>query len=156
MSNKVKITSYVGHKVRINVPELRVNRLFEKQGQSYLFDKDVVEEMFFYPSVERFFTNGTLFIEDKDLRIKLGLEEEDGTVAQTVTAPISNTTILAYLNAKPINEFKAYVKGLPIEQQLRFVDLAIENKIVNYEKCMFLKELTGRDIMKVIQLNEEE
>mgnify|MGYP003290905180 CR=1 FL=1 len=156
MSNKVKITSYVGHKIRINVPELRVNRLFEKQGQSYLFDKDVVEEMFFYPSVERFFTNGTLFIEDKDLRIKLGLEEEDGTVAQTVTAPISNTTILAYLNAKPINEFKAYVKELPIEQQLRFVDLAIENKIVNYEKCMFLKELTGRDIMKVIQLNEEE
>ena len=156
MSNKVKITSYAGHAIRINIPELRVNRLFEQQGQSFLFDADIVEEMFYYPSVEELFTKGLFQIDDKKLRIKLGLEEEDGTVAQTVTAPISNTTILAYLNAKPINEFKAYVEELPIEQQLRFVDLAIENKIVNYEKCMFLKELTGRDIMKVIQLNEEE
>lgn len=156
MANKVKVISYTDNSVRINIPELRVNRLFEKQGQSYLFDADVLEEMFYYPSVEELFTKGLFYIDDKSLRVKLGLEEENGKVSETITAPISNTTILAYLNVKPINEFKEYVENLPLEQQLRFVDLAIENKIVNYEKCMFLKEVTGKDIMKIIQLNEEE
>lgn len=155
MSKKVKVISYAGNSIRINIPELRVNRLFEKQGQSYLFDVDTLEEMFYYPSVEELFTKGLFYIDDKELRIKLGLEEETGTVSETVIAPISDTTILTYLKAKPIKEFKDYVADLPIEQQLRFVDIAIDNKIVDYEKSVFLKELTGRDIMQIIQLNEE-
>ena len=96
MSKKVKIISYAGNSIRINIPELRVNRLFERQGQSYLFDTDTIEEMFYYPSVEELFTKGLFYIDDKELRIKLGLEEENGTVSETITAPISNTTILAY------------------------------------------------------------
>lgn len=156
MAEKVKIISYAGDPIRINLPELRVNRLFEKHGQSFLFDADTVEEMFYYPSVEKLFTTGLFYLDNKELRIKLGLEEENGTVAETVTAPVSDTSILTYLKAKPINEFKKYVETLPIEQQLRFVDVAVKNKIVDYEKSMLLKELTGKDIMKVIQLNEEE
>ena len=155
MSKKVKVISYAGNSIRINIPELRVNRLFEKQGQSYLLDVDTLEEMFYYPSVEELFTKGLFYIDDKELRIKLGLEEETGAVSETVIAPISDTTILTYLKAKPIKEFKDYVSDLPIEQQLRFVDIAIDNKIVDYEKSVFLKELTGRDIMQIIQLNEE-
>lgn len=156
MAEKVKVISYAGNPIRINIPELRVNRLFEKHGQSYLFDVDTIEEMFYYPSVEKYFMNGLFYLDNKELRIKLGLEEEDGTVSETVVAPITDTTILTYLKVKPITEFKAYVENLPLEQQLRFVDIAIKNKIVDYEKSMFLKELTGKDIMKVIQLNEEE
>lgn len=155
MSKKVKITSCTSDATKLYIPSLRVNRFFERQGQSFLFDADVVEEMFYYPAVEKLFTKGLFYLDDKELRIKLGLEEENGTVAQTVTAPISDTTILAYLNVKPVNEFKEYVGNLPIEQQLRFVDIAVKNKIINYEKSLFLKELTGRDIMKIIQLNEE-
>ena len=45
MSKKVKVISYAGNSIRINIPELRVNRLFEKQGQSYLFDVDTLEEI---------------------------------------------------------------------------------------------------------------
>lgn len=156
MAEKVKVISYAGDPIRINLPELRVNRLFERQGQSFLFDADTVEEMFYYPSVEKLFTTGLFYLDNKELRIKLGLEEENGTVAETVTAPVSDTSILTYLKAKPINEFKKYVETLPIEQQLRFVDVAVKNKIVDYEKSMLLKELTGKDIMKIIQLNEEE
>lgn len=155
MSEKVKIISYVDHSVRIYIPELRVNRLFEKQGQSYLFEASVVEEMFYYPGIEELFTTGAFYMDDKDLRIKLGLEEEDGTVAEEVIAPISNTTILAYLNAKPLNEFTDYVSALPRVHQDRFVDLAIQHKITDYNKINVLKELTGRDIIKIIQLNEE-
>jgi hypothetical protein len=156
MTEKIKITSYAEYRVRISIPELRVNRLFEKYGQSYLFDADTVEEMFYYPSVERFFVEGLLKIEDQKMRIKLGLEEDNGSVSETITAPISDTTILSYMKVKPMNEFKSYVENLPLAQQLRFVDCAIKNKILDYEKCTLLKELTGKDIMKIIQLNEEE
>ena len=99
MSKKVKVISYAGNSIRINIPELRVNRLFEKQGQSYLFDVDTLEEMFYYPSVEELFTKGLFYIDDKELRIKLGLEEETGAVSETVIAPISDTTILSSTGA---------------------------------------------------------
>ena len=156
MAEKVKVISYAGNSIRINIPELRVNRVFEKHGQSYLFDVEVVEEMYYYPSVEKLFTSGLFYIDNKELRIKLGLEEEDGSVSETVTAPISDAIVLSYMKVKPMNEFKLYVENLPLAQQLRFVDCAIKNKILDYEKCTLLKELTGKDIMKIIQLNEEE
>jgi hypothetical protein len=156
MANKVKITSCSNHKIRLYVPELRVNRLFEKQDQSYLFDEEIIKEMFYYPSVERFFKEGLLYIQDKATRVALELEEEDGSPVEDVVAPISNATILAYLNAKPVNEFEAYFEKLPMSQKLRFADIAVENKITNYEKCNIIKAATGKDIIKIIQLNEEE
>lgn len=156
MSKKVKITSCTNNATRIKIPELRVNRLFEKEGQSFLFDAEVIEEMFYYPAIEKAFKEGLFSIDDKELRIKLELEEEDGTVSQEVTAPISNSTILAYLNAKSVSEFKEYFDNLPMSQKIRFADMAIEKKIVNYEKCQIIKDATGKDIMQIIQLNEEE
>lgn len=153
MGNKVKVTSYTEGKVRFYLPELRVNRLFEKYGQSYLFDADTLEEMFYYPSVEKLFRNGLFKIEDKELNVKLGLEEEDGEPAQEVIAPISDSTILAYLKIKTADEFKTFVEELPREQQNRFVDMAIKNKITDYEKVTFLKKITGRDVIKIIEIN---
>jgi hypothetical protein len=156
MTKKVKIISYTNNAIRLYIPSLRVNRLFEKYGQSYLFDADVIEEIFYYPSIENLFVKGLFYIDDKELRVKLNLEEEDGTVAETVTAPISDATILAHLKTKPMGEFKKYVENLPIEQQMRFVDIAIANKIIDYNKLNLLKNLTGKDVIKIIQLNEEE
>jgi len=156
MAKKIKITSCTDRVTRIKLPELRVNRLFEKEGQSFLFDEDVVEEMFYYPAIEKAFRDGLFYIDDKDLRVKLELEEESGEIAETVTAPISNTTILSYLKVKPFNEFETFFNDLPMSQKLRFVDIAIENKIVDYQKNGLIKEATGKDIMKIIQLSEEE
>lgn len=156
MAEKIKITNYSSGRLNLYLPSLRVDRLFERSGQSFLFDKDAVEEMFYYPSVENLFKKGILYIEDKEIRKKFGLEEEDGSVSEDVVAPISNATILAYLNVKPFNEFKEYVSKLPLIQQERFVSIAIEKKILDYNKINLLKELTGKDIIKIIQLNEEE
>lgn len=156
MSDKVKITSYAEYRIHILIPELRVDRTFSNYGQTYLFDSATVEEMFYYPAVKGYFTKGLLKIEDKDLRIKLELEEANGEVAQDVIAPISDSTILAHLRVKPLAEFKEFVEELPIEQQNRFVDLAIRNKITDYEKITFLKKLTGKDVMKIIELTTED
>jgi hypothetical protein len=156
MAEKIKITNYSSGRLNLYLPSLRVDRLFERSGQSFLFDKDAVEEMFYYPSVEKLFQKGILYIEDKETRIKFGLEEEDGTLGEDVIAPISDTTILAYLNVKPFKEFEEFVTKLPLIQQERFVNLAIEKKILDYNKLNLLKNLTGKDVIKIIQLNEEE
>lgn len=155
MAKKVKIISKTNQAWRLRFPELRVNRLFDKEGQSYLFDEDVIEEMFYYPAVEGAFKKGLFYIDDKELRIKLGLEEENGEVPSDVTAPISDTTILAHLKTMSVTEFKKFFEKLPMEQKLRFVDIAIKSKITDYEKCNIIKNETGKDIMKIIQLNEE-
>lgn len=156
MAEKVKITNYSNGMLNLYIPELRVNRFFEKSGQSFLFDKDAVEEMFYYPAVENLFKKGILYIEDKEIRVKFGLEEENGKIPEEIVAPISDSTILAYWSVKPFEEFKEYVSKLPLIQQERFVSIAIEKKILDYNKSNLLKELTGKDIVKIIQLNEEE
>lgn len=156
MAKKVKITSKTNQALRLKFPELRINRLFKGEGQSFLFDADAVEEMFYYPAAEDAFRKGLFYIEDKDLRVKLGLEEEDGEISEDVIAPISDTLILTYLKVKPLAEFEAFFEKLPMEHKLRFADIAVKNKIVDYEKCKLIKEATGKDIMKIIQLNEEE
>lgn len=155
MAEKVKVIGYVGNKTRIYIPELRVNRLFEKYGQSFLFDRDTVEEMFYYPSIESAFKEGLFYIDDKDLRIKLGLEEENGELGDEVIAPISDTTILTYLKAKSYEDFEAYVTELPKVHQDRFINVAVDNKVLDYNKLNLLKKLTGKDVVKIIQLNEE-
>lgn len=156
MAKKVKITSKTNQALRLKFPELRINRLFKGEGQSFLFDADAVEEMFYYPAAEDAFKKGLFYIEDKELRIKLGLEEEDGEVAQDVITPISDTLILTYLKVKPLAEFEKFFENLPMEHKLRFADIAVKNKLIDYEKCNIIKAATGKDIMKIIQLNEEE
>jgi hypothetical protein len=156
MAKKVKITSKTNQALRLKFPELRINRLFKGEGQSFLFDADAVEEMFYYPAAEDAFRKGLFYIEDKELRVKLGLEEEDGEISEDVIAPISDTLILTYLKVKPFAEFEAFFEKLPMEHKLRFADIAVKNKIVDYEKCKLIKEATNKDIMKIIQLNEEE
>ena len=42
---------------------------------------------------------------------------------------------------------------LSYEQKNSLVDYAIANEIANLDKCEFLKEITGIDIYKAIQLN---
>lgn len=156
MTKKVKITSKTNQALRLKFPELRINRLFKGEGQSFLFDADAVEEMFYYPAAENAFRKGLFYIEDKELRVKLGLEEEDGEISEDVVAPISDTLILTYLKVKTFAEFEAFFEKLPMEHKLRFADIAVKNKIVDYEKCKLIKETTNKDIMKIIQLNEEE
>lgn len=151
-NKKVMLINMVNRRVGIDVPDLRLSRVWERKGAKKPIDLDVLKEAFYDPGVEYLLREGILYIEDMDVKIELGLEED----ASSPTIIILNEDELKrYLTVMPVFEFRAKVNELGREQKLSLVDYAIENEHTNYEKCEILKELVEVDIIRAIQLKRD-
>lgn len=151
-NKKVMLINMVNRRVGIDVPDLRLSRVWERKGAKKPIDLDVLKEAFYDPGVEYLLREGILYIEDMDVKIELGLEED----ASSPTIIILNEDELKrYLTVMPIFEFREKVNELGREQKLSLVDYAIENEHTNYEKCEILKELVEVDIIRAIQLKRD-
>ena len=151
-NKKVMLINMVNRRVGIDVPDLRLSRVWERKGAKKPIDLDVLKEAFYDPGVEYLLREGILYIEDMDVKIELGLEED----ASSPTIIILNEDELKrYLTVMPVFEFRGKVNELGREQKLSLVDYAIENEHTNYEKCEILKELVEVDIIRAIQLKRD-
>ena len=154
MENKqVTLTNTIKSRVGINVPELLLKRTWEKKGVKRNIDFNTLREAFYYPSVEYLLREGILYIDDMDVKIELGLEEPEAK-APTAIVILSDSDMQRYMTTMPIYDFKDKVQNLGKEQVQALVDYAIENKYTSFDKCDFLKKLTGTDILSAVQLNK--
>ena len=152
MENKqVVITNTIKSRVGINVPELLLKRVWEKKNVKKTIDFNTLQQAFYDPSVEYLFREGILYIDDMDVKIALGLEEEDSEELNIVV--LSDNDLKRYLTTMPTFEFKEKVKTLGREQLQSLVDYAIENELTAYDKCDILKQMTQTDIIQAVQLN---
>lgn len=155
MENKqVVITNMIKSRVGINVPDLLLKRVWEKKGVKRNIDFDTLQQAFYDPSVEYLFREGILYIDDMDVKIALGLEEE-GAKAPSIVI-LSDADLNRYLTAMPTFEFREKIKTLGREQVQALVDYAIEHELTPYDKCEILKELTQTDIIRAVQLNRDD
>ena len=153
MENKqVILTNTIKSRVGINVPDLLLKRVWEKKGVKKSIDFETLQQAFYDPSVEYLLREGILYIDDMDVKIALGLEEEDSAPRIIV---LNDNDLKRYMTIMPIFEFKTKVKELGREQIQSLVDYAIENELTDYEKCEFLKEITQTDIIRAVQLNRD-
>ena len=158
MENKqVTLVSTIDAYVGIDVPDLHLKRLWERKGAKKTIPLDVLREAFYDPSVEYLLRQGILYIDDLDVKIDLGLEDESAREpgAKLNVVVLKDDEINRLLTVVPIYEFKAKIKELPKEQIKNIVDYAVMHEITNFEKCEFLKELTGFDVLRTVQLNHE-
>ena len=100
------------------------------------------------------FRTGMLYIEDMEVKKELGLEPEDATEPENIIV-LSDAEMKRYLTVLPLHEFKEKLANLSIEQKKNMVDYAVENEIINLEKCELLKEATGLNIVRMIELNRQ-
>ena len=159
MENKqVELVSTIDAYVGIDVPDLHLKRLWERKGAKKSIPLDVLREAIYDPSVEYLLREGILYINDLDVKIELGLEEESAREpgAQLNVQLLKDEEMNRLLTVVPMYEFKEKIKALKKEQVQSLVDYAIEHEITNFEKCEFLKELTGQDIIRTVQLNHDE
>ena len=153
MEEKVKVVNLISSRVNIDLPELRLNRIWEKKGAVKTIPFDQLEEALYHPGVEALFRNGALGIEDLEIKKKLGLEPED--VKEPVNIIIlDDTQRKRYLRVMPLHEFKEKIKELPMEQIKELAQFAIANEIVDFDKCEILKKITGTDVIGTIQMNK--
>ena len=73
-NRKVIIENMTNSRVGIDIPELRLMRIWEKKGVKKPVDFDVLKEAIYNEGVEYMFKTGILYIDDIDVKIELGLE----------------------------------------------------------------------------------
>lgn len=153
---KGTVTNTTNHSVLIELPESKFRRTWQKES-AIKVDLEILREAVYDTGFKAFIDEGVLFIEEKEIRVELGLEEEDSEKPFiTILKPAQMTRLI---KAATIEEFKTTLTEITKEQALSLVDMAIKDKSISMDKLMALKEKTGIDVMKAIDLerqNEED
>jgi hypothetical protein len=153
MEEKVKVVNLISSRVNIDLPEMRLNRIWEKKGAVKAIPFNQLEEALYNPGVEALFREGVLGIEDLEIKKKLGLEPEDAEQPVNIII-LDDTQRKRYLKVLPLHEFKEKIKTLPVEQIRELAQFAIDNEIVDFDKAEIIKKITGTDIIGTIQMNK--
>ena len=153
MEEKVKVVNLISSRVNIDVPDVRLKRVWEQKGAIKAIPFDQLEEALYDPGVEALFREGILGIKDLETKKKLGLEPEDATEPVNIIT-LDDTQRKRYLTAMPLHEFKTNIKELPLEQIRELAQYAIDNELVDFDKSEIIKKITGTDIIGTIQMNK--
>nr|DAI57090.1 MAG TPA: hypothetical protein [Caudoviricetes sp.] len=150
---KVIVKSMVNYIVGLNIPDLRFKREFAKEGETKSIDFDTLLEGITSLGVRTLFEEGILYIENKQDRIDLGLEEEGRPEKFKV---LTRGQILKLLKVDPISKLQETLEISPKEQINRIAEVAIEEKFTDFDKCNLIKKFCGIDIISSVQnINED-
>ena len=150
-NKKVVIENLVKSVVSINIPELRLSRTWEKKGAKKTIDLEVLKEAIYDPGTEYLFKQKILYIDDKEVRIELGLEEPDSEEEYILTDKQKKR----YLTTLPVNELKSILPTLGSGQIQDLIDYAVENEIVDFERSEIIKKFTHKDIVKMVEFKRQ-
>ena len=156
MNEKVLVTSMVKHSVGISLPQngYMVEKHWPQKGAKVLIDKESLREGIFLPGVEYMFKKGILYIDDMDFKIELGLEEPD-TKAPTNIIPMDEKYLERVMKRMPIAEMKQAIKSMSRDQLNELVLYASAQNDIQLDRITAIKELTGTDLFKVIDLKRQ-
>ena len=153
MEEKVKVVNLISSRVNIDVPDVRLKRVWERKGAIKTVPFDQLEEALYDPGVEALFREGILGIEDLEIKKRLGLEPEDATQPINIIT-LDDSQRKRYLKVLPLHEFKEKIKELPREQISELAQYAIDNEIIDFDKAEVINKIVGTDIIGTIQMNK--
>ena len=154
MNDRVIVTSMVNGIIGINRPEYRLVKTWPQKGSKLPVEKDSLRQAIYEPGVEYMFKKGMLYIDDMDFKIELGLEEE-GTKTPTAIIPVDAKYLERVLKRMPVREMKEVIKTMNDVQKRELVDYASEQNDIQLDRINAIKELTGIDLLRVIDLKNQ-
>lgn len=146
MNKKVMVKSNSNARVVYCLPDVSFRSVFEKKGTVKPIPFEVLAQGMYNNGAEYLFKSGILSIEDKEVRIELGLEEE--------VIILDDNQKKRLLTIAPLHDLKETCKTMNEQQILELVYFAIENELGNFDKASFLKDVTNIDIIEAIKLNK--
>lgn len=155
MEKKIKVKSLVNGRIRIFLPDLKLNIRWERKGQTRMIDFEALQEALYDYGTEYMFKEGMLGIEDMETKIALGLEPEGATEPQLIKT-LDEAAMKRMMTVMPIYDFKKEITEIPREQIFNLIDYAVEHEYSDINKCDVLKDITGVDIISAIRLNRED
>ena len=139
--------------ISIKKPQYNLNRQWSAYGQVMKIPFEILEEALWDGGVNNLFTAGYLAIEDLQDKIDLGLEPADAT--ESVNILILDENKMKDIWNKPAPVFKKELEKYTKVQVDALIEYAINNNIVDTAKCVYIKELTNKDILKAIAQRQD-
>lgn len=150
----VEIVSTVNAQVSIVQREYHFDHTWRKRGDKYKIDYDLLQQMMYDNGTRAMFEDGTLYIEDMQTKIDLDLEPQDATEPENIIV-LSEAQMKRYLTVMPIHDFKKEMDKVSNEQCIVVTQYAIDHNMVDLPKFEYLKQRTGIDALRAIQMNQE-
>ena len=156
MNEKVSVISMVSQSVGMDLPQngYTVQKYWPKKGARVVVDKESLREAFYTPGVEYMFRAGMLYIEDMDFKIELGLEAEEAKVPTNII-PVDEKYLERVLKRMPVSEMRQTVKKMSADQVQELILYATKQNDIQLDRLTAIKELTGTDLFKVIELERQ-
>lgn len=152
LENKIMVTSKTNSTVVVDVPELRLHRVWTQKEMTLPIDKDVFSEAVYNPGVSYLLREGILFVSDLEERKKLGLEEETATEETSSMIDLTDKLMLRMIKAMPEQELKDMLTKLTMTQREELGNFAVEhNADLKMDRIDLLSKACNRDILKSIE-----
>ena len=153
MLGKVKVISSFDGRCGIDNSDLHISRRWPARGASVMLDKEIIEELMYDDAFRNMVEDGTLYIEDLELKKELGIEPEDAETPTIIY--LSDEGLERFWKNMPLAQFKIEVKKLRKAQIDSLVDYAVEHgDDGSIPKANFLTEISGRNVLKGIELRK--
>lgn len=149
MAKMIDVMSTAKARIIVNVPSLNFRRVWPRKGAVIKVPADILEQAFYEPGVEYLFKTGLLFIEDMDIKIALGLEDE-GTAVPTKVLLIDDKEAKRMLQEMPLDEFKEKLDHLSHDQLVDLAFTAVDIECTDYEKNTLLQKRTDINVYKAV------
>ena len=156
MDEKVLVTSMVKHSVGIMLPQngYMVEKRWAQKGAKLLIDKESLREGLYLPGVEYMFKNGLLYIDDMEFKIELGLEEPEAKVPTNIV-PVDEKYLERVMKRMPLAEMRQALKKMSADQLEELIAYASSQNDIQLDRISAIKEATGTDLFKVIDLKRQ-
>ena len=145
----------------LSLPEYHYERTWPNKGAKVLVDREVLMATIYQPGVQRMFTEGNLWIDDKDFRIELGLEspEEaaaDGEDALQGLIKLDDNMLNRIVKLMPVVEVEKTLKQLSEAQRLEVADYAVDHYLdLKMDRIDLLSKYCDTDIIKAVNMKKD-
>ena len=149
--SKVKVTSTTVGTVSVFDPSIPFRAEWPAKGSTRPIEEETLEQLIYFPGFKYMLDHGMLYIEDMEVKKRLGLEPEDAKEPTNIIV-LTEQEKGKYMKVYPLDKFKQEVKKLSPEQLVDLADYAIEHEIADFGRSEVLEKLCGKNIIKGIQL----
>jgi hypothetical protein len=152
--SKVNIVNTTNGSVFVEVREIPFRHDWTVQGAKFAVEHDVLEQLMYDKGFKYMIDTGMLYIEDMEEKKALGIEPEEAEEPVNIIV-LTDKERRRYMVNLSLEEFKEKVRKLSYEQVMQLADYAVANRLADFDKVEFLKELCGRDILQAIRLSAQ-
>lgn len=148
-NNTVFVRSASDCTLIINVPHLPLRRVWQKKGAKHPFDRNVLIQAYYDPSVESLFRNGKLITDDEEFLVAVGLKEAEGAVEVCELTDALKTRLIRLM---PLVEVKKEIQKLTHSQIEELVEYAIVHHAeLAMDRVDLFSTASGKNVMEAIK-----